>query len=77
MGWTNHPIEPDLYSIEGDGHVVVYGIIPAITTVIGIGRTGILITTVSAMSPTTANIVELVEASALDTIIDGYVSSVQ
>ena len=49
MWRTNHPIEPDLRPIEGDGHVVVYSIIPAIAAIIGIG--GIAAATTSAAVP--------------------------
>src|SRR6266849_8693909 len=68
MRRTNHPIELDLCSIKGNGHVVIYSIIPAIAAIIGIGR--IPTATASTVSPTITNIVELVGASALDAIID-------
>src|SRR5437879_2181256 len=71
MRWTSHSIELDLCSIKSNTHVVIYGIIPAIAAVIGTDRIGIALATTSAMTPTIADIVELVEASAHDTIIDG------
>src|SRR5438045_3884644 len=73
---VEHSVKFYLGTCEGESHIVTSGVIPAIATAIVIGSVATVIgacsvATVSAMSPTAANIVELVEASALDTIIDG------
>src|SRR6266699_3058762 len=69
MIWIEHPIEFDLDASKGQGYIVVACSIPAIAIIV---FARIALAGVAVMSPITAtNIVELVETSALDTIIDG------
>ena len=59
MWWTNHPVEPDLCSIEGDGHVVIGSIVPTVAPVV---KPVVIVVAVATVTPAIPNVVELVRA---------------
>jgi len=59
MWWTNHPVEPDLCSIKGDGHVVIGSIIPTVAAIV---KPVVIPITGGTVTPAIPNVVELVRA---------------